>query len=221
VKKRDFIMPDLSAIKKIKAETTTNDNPEAAALNKDILLLKTKINELISTNGKLINLIEETFLSQKEETNILWWSYNGFCSTLENSFSSFSKKDLSLIIVKELSDLTLIFPGPPSVEGILLKALSDSKGDSEQTISELINSANKQWKEKIIKGINENYISVHTPLILAIKESILTDDPSDWQSYLIKKTSLDTKKKFPILQICKQFYNELLFVKLMDQSANE
>jgi hypothetical protein len=59
---------------------------------------------------------------QDEELNVLWWLHGGHSELAKVPFGELPVAQRPLVLAAELSDLSTILPGPPSLAALLSRA---------------------------------------------------------------------------------------------------
>lgn len=176
--------------------------------------LRSSLVSSVNVLSKNLELLEANLDVQREENDILWWLYGEYSRDLEKKFLEITKPGVSLILAKELADLTLRLPGPNSSRAFLDKGLSVASVDSksETSIKEAVNSTDRQWRENYVRDVEFGLVSEFCPIHCALEKSIETDGKDDWVPAFQKSIALDPNNCLSALDVSMQFYLECLLI---------
>ena len=156
-----------------------------------------------------------------EDSQILWWLIGGWSRDLEKPYKNFSKKEVALIIGKELADLVSVLPGPYSADGVIGKQLDNCKKGvpSSLSLEEVVNNTIIDWKIQYAKeDVNKLFCSL-IPISTALK---LSAGFKEWQAMFNEYTLLDLDKvKLSAQESSVKMYMECLAVKCYKLLLNE
>jgi len=172
-----------------------------------------------NAQNKNIETLDSNLDVQREENDILWWLYGECSRDLETKFSDLDKPGVSLVLAREMSDLTRKFPGPVSSKAFLDKALSISglSGNEKISIKDAVNSTDRSWREEFINSLEFEMISDFCPAHLAIEKSLETDGGDDWMPIFKKASGVDPASLIVLLDLAMQFYLENLLIKSISE----
>lgn len=205
-------IPELSA-----DEKTWKANSDAVlkiitALQKDL----NNANAEIVLQQKALNAAKQNFVALSEESDILWWLFGAYSSTVKKSFSKLSPEILSVIISVELCELTKTEPGIAGTESIIHRALSNVEYEfgSTHSIEKIVNSVTEFEKElKSLLPLIPAELEKLCPLLLAIHER--TEYAGiEWKAVYGKRSSLDLDSKITYENFSIQLYQELMMLKV-------
>ncbi len=108
--------------------------------------------EVIKQVNKISSEIDDSLLLQQEETEMLWWVMGECSNSLNKKMSTIPLPFASLIVAKELAEMTRKLPGPISIPALMDKMLSIGRQKQEDKISikEVINASSDEWKSKYV-----------------------------------------------------------------------
>ena len=184
--------------------------------------LKKIYNLLIRRQNTNYKNIDIKLNIQQEETNVLWWLIGEASNELNCSLKSKNKEEILLVIAKELSDLTKLMPGFFQIHFFIKKALILSKGKFVDIgLNEVVNNTPTDWKRNFLSTVEHSLFDIDLPILNCIKLSLETDEENDWLSFYKNLTKKDASKKFEMIEIGKQFYNELILIRLKNKLRSE
>lgn len=205
-------IPELSA-----DEKTWKANSDAVlkiitALQKDL----NSANAEIVSQQKALNASKQNFVALSEESDILWWLFGAYSSTVKKSFNRLSAEILSVIISVELFKLTKTKPGIAGTESIIHRALSNVEYEfgSTHTIDKIVNSVTEYEKElKLLLPEIPQELEKLCPLLLAVRERIEYTG-IEWKAVYNKKNALDIDSKVTYENFSIQLYQELMMLEV-------
>jgi hypothetical protein len=150
----------------------------------------------------------------KEEVNILWWIFSERSRDLELPLAAVGFPAAALVLPKEAADLTVMLPGPPSIENVLAKGL-DNCGEVPETVRlrDVVNAADRSWREKWIATIDLTQVEDFTPIHRAVRISLSTNEATTWIPAYDKTSSVKAKSSLAPLAFSSQVYTESLLVR--------
>jgi hypothetical protein len=172
---------------------------------------------LLSFSNSL-NTIKANFKCLSEETNILWWLFGAYSSTLKKPFKRVSAELLTIVIALELAELTLLLPSLGNVDSIIARALASVEFEVGSTtlIEAIIDSIvgnEVQIKQYLPKA--PSMLSYFTPLIYAIY--CRTEySGAEWKAVYAKHSELNVSSKMSFENFASQLYKEIMLVKLFE-----
>jgi hypothetical protein len=169
-------------------------------------------------NG-VISSLQQKIAAQDEELNILWWLQGAVSVDLNKQFSEIGPHTGCLIFPVELHDLTRIIPGPSSILGILLKSYSVAGGKGERELTSIANAVNatpREWRSDLKKRFKPELITEASPILLAITKSLDTQGPDEWLPVYKAISNIKLDEEMSVLQLSLQLYNELAYLRLLN-----
>jgi hypothetical protein len=146
---------------------------------------------------------------QDEELNMLWWLIGERSADLDRPFAKVPAPERTLVLAKELAELTAFLPGPPAVKSLLARACVNEQ--DEHTIAECVNACDDDWLHPLVEGAEPSPVT--RPLHFAIRRRIEAGDKISWVAAWAATTGLDAAKKLSGLQIAVLFYRERLLAR--------
>lgn len=182
--------------------------------------LKAKIDNIYNVNqiNEFLKKLVNKIATLDEESNIHWWIFRGFSNYKEKPIKDLDIEIAPIILGKDLSDLTKIFPGPLASEQFLMKLINDNfqeRGLDLVVFKDVINKIERADKENFIEKFKKNNIDNLCPIMFACQEALKIDDDKAWVAYFEKYSGLKAKTKYSIIDIARQFYIENLLVKCL------
>ncbi len=122
--------------------------------------------------------------AQSEESDMLWWLFGGHSRDLRQRIDSLPTAAASLIVGKELADLTRTIPGPPAALAFLDRALrTTNKGKPPTTVSlsDAINKTPADWRKTTAAARTATPLAMLMPISEAIRVSLTVGPKDDWR----------------------------------------
>jgi hypothetical protein len=187
-------------------------------LQKDLNATNTDFNSIQNS----LKSIKQNFVALSEESNVLWWLFGSYSTTLKKSFNKLTAELLSIIIAFELNNLTKSLPGMGGVEGIIHRALSsvEYESGSMHTIDVIIDSI-KGYEDnvKILLPDDHSEIQFFTPFLFGIK-CHSEHAGIEWKTVYKKHVDLDLETKVVYDNFSFQLYKELAFINVYENIKN-
>ena len=172
--------------------------------------------EVLNYYGKAIEIMaskcdvcEKKIEVQREESDILWWLINEWCTIYQQSFRVLSKEQLVLAAPLELRKMIPYYLGPYAIKQVLYKAISLAQGEDELIkLSQVIDMLD----EGVLRTLNLDTLYVVNevqPVMMAIwcKKEYGSEN---WKSIFIKKCKTDPDNILKKAEaFAYQFYLEL------------
>ncbi len=179
-----------------------------ASLNKAIGTLSTSAGDAVRRLGDALD-------AAREESNIFWWMFGAVSRDVETSFSDLPPTEAGFRAAKELSDLTATVPGPASAHGFLQWILKPSRrvGGHKTSIRAAVNDLSEETREVWNNQYPSEGLEDVTPVLVAIRISLLTDGPDEWLPVYMKSSITNPEENLTVLELAKQLYDEMLFVR--------
>jgi len=205
---------------KLELQPITENN--MAIADKNFEGIKSVLNKIVDNQFSIMNGLEKKMHAQLEETNILWWLIANNCSTLNKTYDKLKKEEAVLIVAKELNDLTKILPGPQSIEVFIDMVLAKSKGkENNIKLSTIFTSINIDIRKQFCEQFKTDEIQNDTPIMLGLCETLQSENSDAWETYYRNKTGINAQDVFDIFFIAKQFYKELVLLRIKQELTNE
>lgn len=165
-----------------------------------------------ATNKQLAAFLQ-LVSTQREEIDLLWWLQNAYSPAIGRSFSHLSAEEGCLVIAVELAKATRFLPGPTSILGMIITALSHTKGGSEVSLKQAVNSLPRNWRESRISEAASFALTPICSVYLALAASMETEGEDDWLPVFYKRSKLKADEIKSAQEISLQGYRETLFIK--------
>jgi hypothetical protein len=151
---------------------------------------------------------------QREELNMLWWLQTKVSRDLRIPFVEFDESQATIVLPKELADLTVFFPGPAAILGMILASLEETRTDGAgMSIAAAVNSTPRAWREKFSAAPAPVGLGDLCPVSLAIAKSLDTDGEMDWLPVYRKQCDVKIDQDVTRTELAAQVYTECLFSK--------
>lgn len=175
------------------------------------------IETILDSHGKLAGRLEQL----AEESGLLWWVFNEHSDALRQSVSSLSPQEYALVAASEAAKRTHIIPPPPCIGPLLVCALKGCKVDEKQPVlADYLQAADPSWRATQSKSASVADCRDLVPISAALeKMEELGDLPSAIK--VLPKLCPGVTAELPLApaQAALQFYNELLFLRVLTQTA--
>jgi hypothetical protein len=149
---------------------------------------------------------------QREELNMLWWLQTKVSRDLRVPFFEFDERQATVVLPKELADLTVFLPGPAAILGMILASLEVTRTDGAgMSVATAVNSAPRAWREKLTAEENPVALGDLCPVSLAIAKSLDTDGETDWLPVYRKQCDVTIEQTVARTELAAQVYTERLF----------
>lgn len=212
VREKDF---NLNAVNKKFAKITfKQDGTIEEFRNETTNYLKkilSQFDEISSKYGEAVNQIDLL----KEELDFLWWLFGESSRDTGLTFKEMKSEEAILQMVKECIDLTQKLPGLEAIDEIFYKVVKQSYSSKkkEKNIAELLDNAD----EKYLKPLNVYHIEEikeYLPILTAFQRKMeLGIDSKATLSSIKNQLNLELDQNFPIIEIMKELYLEVMLSK--------
>lgn len=192
-------------------------HPLFAALQKNVSTLDSRSIEVIQKTNDALEAFRSALQASGEETNIVWWLVAGWSSDLDQPYSELTAAQTCLLAAKEVADLTLLQPGPPSAKAFLhrtLKNAQDGPPKREFSIKEIVRSVPQNWSLDFANALKDSGIVDFCPLHFALLINQEAPDGS-WGRRFEKHTGTKASTTFPLVELSYQFYRERILVDVV------
>ena len=176
-------------------------------------------NELVSpVNAALAALGRQLFL-QQEESNMLWWLFTAHSRDLRRSIAHLELAPASILLGKELADLTTVLPGPVASEAFLSKMLETAQrrdGSENISVREAVSAeVLRDWKTQLVKSAGLDSLDDFCSLNFVLRQSAEIENADEWATKCAKHTHIQVDDKMPPSALALQMYRERLLMKAM------
>jgi hypothetical protein len=173
------------------------------------------VNENFKNLNEVFKYLIKKNLALEEESNIHWWLFRGYSKYGNKPTKELKPQSSPILVARELSELTVITPGPVSAKQFLKKMLNEiSTGNNVMTtIKEVINSLDINIKEELIQQYKSSSLFNICPIMLGITKSLEINDERSWIPFFEKETGIKPDVKIEMVDLAHQFYLENIIVK--------
>jgi hypothetical protein len=203
-------------ITQVKKACEANTLPQVQpALPEALGKITAGVNRLGMATSDLAQKCDACLRVLAEESNILWWVFGAYSRALDKPFRDLDTAVASCIAGTELADLVVLPPGPASAHAFLDRAIRNSRDGMPQsvTVFDAISRSPREWRAKVVAGIDSLQLEEVCPILLAAKASLAVDEGSDWLPVFRKTCSADLKKNVSPLAIAVQAFQESLLAR--------
>lgn len=150
---------------------------------------------------------------QDEELNVLWWLHGGHSELANVPFGELPAAQRPLVLAAELSDLSTVLPGPPSLAALLSRA-----GIEQNAVTSIEAAVNalplSLLKELLPESNHPNVSPATTPILEAVRRRLEIDGQEGWTLGWDSVTGLAHKQELSALKFAQSAFLELLLVGL-------
>lgn len=154
----------------------------------------------------------------QEDSNILSWITGSWSNELEKPITKGTlRKDVALLLAKELADFVQVIPGPYAFEAFLKKMLDNCKKETkEYSLVTMVDSIDDAHKSSILSCYQMDSVKQeNTPILFSIKCALDAKQPDIWKSMAANKLSINVESaEYETLEWAKLLYFECLLVKI-------
>lgn len=170
-----------------------------------------------------IEQLSQTARVREEEVGILWWLETHFSRDLQKTFADMGYTSGTLVLAKELSDLTVFVPGSDVAIAVLVHALTLAGAPTSSetlTIANTINETPHDWREKLRAEDDISSTGVLSPILMAVHKSLETDGRDEWLPVYRKACDIPADRPFPIIQLSLQLYRERMLLRALTEATS-
>ena len=150
---------------------------------------------------------------QDEELNVLWWLHGGYSELANAPFGELPAAQRPLVLAAELSDLSTVMPGPPSLAALLSRAGIEQ--NAVTSIEAAVNALPLSLLNELLPESNHpNVSAATTPILEAVRRRLEIDGQDGWTLSWDSVTGLAHKQELPALKFAQSAFLELLLVGL-------
>jgi len=184
--------------------------PTITVLKKLQISLKQVAVDCNRVSAEMLKIIDH----RREESEILWWVYPAYSSTLERPYCEMPGIEACLIAGKELEELVIALPGPFSAKAFLITVLRNCTEDALGTVKAAVFAADETWRKNFSANIRIDDFNLF-PIISAIHSSIELGDVIRWAPVFESKSELSSDKNLNITDLSYQFYLENILYRTL------
>lgn len=147
-----------------------------------------------------------------EESNILWWLISEYSRDLDKRWRKFPVQEVSIVVGKELADLTRVIPGPVAAAAFLDRVVQSGRTKSVSSVS-VINALCKtplEWRQGYVKEAYPNELEPVLPLSHGLKLSLSAPDEDAFPPLFEKATGISANAKLAPYILAYQMFLEVL-----------
>lgn len=171
---------------------------------------------VLQNQQRALNATAKTMEMQDEELQMLWWLIGGRSWDLDCPFQEVPTEAKTLVMAKELADLTKIYPGPASIKGLLSRANVGDALTSIQSVVMATESGVTEWLNALLDDIgDEDPSSLTLPLHLAIKRQFEAGRGDSWVAAWAGAAGIPADFTCSQLQLAEHFYRERLLIDIL------
>jgi hypothetical protein len=184
--------------------------------------LATAISDLTSSINKMAIKVAEEIKVRREESDILWWVFGEHSRDLSKRMAELPLPFATLVAGKELADLVRVIPGPLAAQAYLDKMLRfvDADLSNSTSIKDAVNTASREWREKLIEERKAGAVEGLCPIHLAVEKSLDFDKPAGWPTQFDKSTELKSKAAIAPLALATQIYHEKMLMSAVRAASS-
>lgn len=202
-------------IKVSSSATESHEDDESISkseFEKSLNALSTKINNgmrrMETALRNDLKILQDQLDMKDEELDILWWAYNGYSDTRQLPLGQVIGKERALLAACELASYTRR-KSPPRAASELLLASGISEEDPEP-FNKFIDASDPEW----IQQQEFSEAGMLTPVSLALQNKLAMGKNDQKNPDWAGSVGLAASDTFSEAEIAKQFYNELLFLRM-------
>ena|SRR5450830_557392 len=189
-----------------KISTQPDWNGAIAAFGELQKILKETFDERAKQEQTSFEKIANHLKIKDEELDMLWWLTGQRSVDLDCSFEEIPVEAQSLVMAKEMADMTHILPGPVSVKGLLSRAgLKDKK---KIKLVNAIKAASPEWAQHFLE--ENEYSPVIMPLHFGLQRRLENDGGDEWIGNWSSVTGIAANFETSPLALGILFYRERL-----------
>ena len=204
------------AIDEFALPENTQQAPINAAINTDLPLLKSSLEEISGIFNNLIanqNQMNEKISIYQEDSNILSWIFGKWSNTLNEQINKtrHSSNKMAIVLAEELASMVSVLPGPYAAKAFLKTMLDYCKADkTNASLVELIDNVDKGVRKAIVEKHGKN----DTPILLAVSKSLEVEEVNAWIPVYKPILSISPEDvRIPAIDWAYLTYLELLLAK--------
>lgn len=167
------------------------------------------IARVVEGQNRVVERLHNRMQLDEEELQMLWWLLGKHSRHLKMPFSKIDARMRPLAIAEELGRMTMVSPGPASVQAMLAKA---DVGDEQIKLEDAVNSMELSWAEA---ATDSEYVSpVTTPIHFALEQRAELGTEDKWQDGWSTLTGIKADLRLPSIKLAELFYREHLFINV-------
>jgi hypothetical protein len=162
-----------------------------------------------------VEALDRNATLDREELDVLWWTYNGYCEVLNQPYLRLSASLCALCCGAELAGM-IAYPPPPRIRHLLSRVLHYGRdkrdlspsplGDHLKTLTSNAVALLRPFKPEVAEVVRAN------PVLFPLSWSCLRYAESDgefgWLGELRTLTGWDPAEKYEPIEIAGQIFNE-------------
>ncbi len=167
------------------------------------------INSVVAGQNRVVERLQKRMQLDEEELQMLWWLLGKYSRHLKMPFSEIDNQMKPLALAYELGGMTMVSPGPASVQAMLSKA---NIGDEKIKLEDAVNSMEVSWAKEVS---DSGFVSpVTTPIHYALEQRAELGAKDKWQDGWSALTGIQADVRLPSLKLAELFYREHLFLNV-------
>jgi hypothetical protein len=151
---------------------------------------------------------------------MLWWLFSQFSKDAQQPWSKLPFASVPLIAGKELSDLTVVIPGPTAARAFLGRVLQCAKLKPPALVSvtDAINTASIEWRTALSTNGCPVKIESLMPFTLGIKFSLSAPTDNQWHPAFARGTLIQPQSKIEPSILAYQSFLEAMLCRSWKQT---
>jgi hypothetical protein len=150
---------------------------------------------------------------QDEELNVLWWLHGGHSELANVPFGELPAAQRPLVLAAELSDLSTVLPGPPSLAALLSRAGVEQ--NAVTSVEAAVDALPVPLLKELLPDSDHPKVSpATTPILEAVRRRLEIDGQGGWTVGWNSVTGLAHKQELSALKFAQSAFLELSLVRL-------
>lgn len=150
---------------------------------------------------------------QDEELNVLWWLHGGHSELANVPFGELPAAQRPLVLAAELSVLSTVLPGPPSLAALLSRA--GIEHSAVTSVEAAVDALPVRLLKELLPESDHSKVSpATTPILEAVRRRLEIDGQNGWTVGWDSVTGLAHKQELSALKFAQSAFLELLLVRL-------
>lgn len=161
---------------------------------------------------------------RREESDVLWWLFAEQSRDLRVPFDQIAFAPASLVVAKEMADLTRSIPAPYAALGFLDKAIRNAKGGAKAaavTLADAVNSCPEQWRKDAASRREIDAVEDLCPALFALRKVVEAQGKKSWQEVFENVTGLKPTEKLAPRDLAQQAFEEWLLARSIADIAGK
>ena len=201
-----------SQSKELLALLNTPDIPWGPNISQTLAQYVQSADKIFAKLKKRVDEMEKSAGIHFEDSQLLWWLTGGYSKDLQCAYNNLEKSTACLVVGKEAAELVDNFPGPSSIEGVLMRMIENCKEPNMNIdFVDVVSAINIEWKAQYIKTYSTPGLTDLLPISAALAYSENTKLTSEWvHKYTIEAHVTANEIKCLPYQYALQMFFEVL-----------